>query len=158
MMNRRTGTTPQRFDPDQGPRRRVPWWLVAAPLALLALFLFLRGPNGLVQMARRWHEVRSADAGLARVRRQLDSLAALRNRFSDTAFVRRYAAEVLGAEPATDTTDTRPGDAPGLAPGSGPESPEEPPAPAETEPAAGNQDEEFLPPDPEAENPPPFDP
>lgn len=77
-------------------------------MTLVVVFVFLRGPNGLIRIASRVRRTGAADAELVRVRRQLDSLAALRTRFSDTAFARRYAAELLGADPDSAGTEPEP--------------------------------------------------
>ncbi|MFO7676671.1 MAG: hypothetical protein R6X12_10195 [bacterium] len=95
---RRSESLPRRVDPGLESRCRVPWWLVVPPLVLLGWLLFLRGPNGLARIAGNWQKVRAGDARLGSLHRQVDSLESLKALLSDTAFVRRYAAGVLGAD------------------------------------------------------------
>jgi hypothetical protein len=104
---RRTGRVHQRLDPAGGRRRQSPWWLIAAPLAVLSWLLFLRGPNGLLQMTNRWRRIRASDAELAAMKNQVDSLESLRALLSDTGFVRSYAAGLLGTD-STPVDDGRP--------------------------------------------------
>ena len=97
-LNRRSQSAPGSFAPDTVPRRKLPRWLVVSVLVVLAAFLFLRGPNGLIRMVGRWQRVKAAEAELIDLRREIDSLQAVKERFGDTVFIRRYAVEVMSEQ------------------------------------------------------------
>lgn len=88
----------RRYDREES-RRKVPWVLIAIPVVALVVFIFLRGPNGLVRIHQRHQRVSGTEQELRELRTEIDSLQRLRDMLKDTAFIREYATHLLGAPP-----------------------------------------------------------
>jgi cell division protein FtsB len=83
-------------------RRLLPY-VVGGVFVFLAL-VFLPGPNGLIKVLSRRHQLGSLRRQLGQTDRRIDSLETWRSRLEDPEFATEYARRCLGQPPVPDTT------------------------------------------------------
>jgi cell division protein FtsB len=83
-------------------RRLLPY-LAGGVFVFLAL-VFLPGPNGVIKVLARRHQLGSLRRQLDQTDRRIDSLETWRARLEDPEFAAEYARRCLGRPPSPDTT------------------------------------------------------
>jgi cell division protein FtsB len=83
-------------------RRLLPY--VAGGVFVFLALVFLPGPNGVVKVLARRHQLVSLRRQLDQTDRRIDSLETWRKQLEDPEFAAEYARRCLGRPPAPDTT------------------------------------------------------
>lgn len=77
---------------------------VAGGVFVFLALVFLPGPNGLIKVLSRRHQLGSLRRQLDQTDRRIDSLETWRAQLEDPEFATEYARRCLGRPPVPDTT------------------------------------------------------